>query len=301
MSQGTGGWIMVESRVPVEFEEMLCAVMVEQGSLGMEISDSRSDHRQIRAFFDAPASLPDLLEAIRAELRHLPAVPDFPLTASFVPEQDWVVLSRHSFRPTLAGDHFVIHPSWEMPPAGMERISIQIDPEQAFGTGTHETTRLCIRLMEEIYKPGFSRCLDAGCGSGILLLALAKWIRHRWPGQRKSFTLDGVEVDAVSVDVARRNIRINAPEIPISIHHQSLEEFSAAPYDFVFANMLSEILRRNLGRLHGLLRPSGRLVLTGILDSEAALFRQQLAEFAWRIDGEYFAGEWCAFVMQRER
>jgi len=291
---------MVESRVPGELEETLCAVMAEQGSVGMEIHDSPPHHRQIRSFFAVPDSLPGLLDTIRAAWHRWLPDTELSLSATFMPEQDWVALSRDFFHPLPAGDHFVIHPSWELPPADDTRLAIQIDPEQAFGTGSHETTRLCIQLMEKLYEPAFTRCLDAGCGSGILLLALAKWIRHRWPEQAALVRLEGVEVDDVSVDVARRNIRINAPRIPIHVHHGPLEEYSAAPYDFIFANMLSEILGRNLARLHGLLKRGGRLVLTGILQTEADSFRERLHALDWRVTGEYAAGEWCAFVMRWE-
>lgn len=173
-----------------------------------------------------------------------------------VPDEDWVRLTQAQFAPVPITDSFWIVPSWHEPPAGASRV-IRLDPGLAFGTGTHPTTRMCLRWIArhaDMSAP-WARVLDYGCGSGILAIAAAL---HGARG------VDAVDIDtaavAASADNARRNgvdVRCGSPEA------------AAGQYALVLANILAMPLKLLAPLLTGHVAPGGQLVLAGILERQA--------------------------------
>ncbi len=300
MPDASTEWVVLETDIPRHDEDDACDILTGLGSLGMELRDVDAATLKMIAYFPPDTDIAGVLDTFRRELaRRHPGIDIHAVTAT-LPDQDWVSRSRDSFRPIPAGDHFLFHPSWDQPADPGNRICIQIDPQQAFGTGSHPTTRLCVRLMETLFRCRHRNILDAGCGSGILLIALDRWIRHQCGADAPPFRRVGVEIDEDSVIVARENLAAHGVT-DTEIHLSPLESFTSdTPFDFIFANMLSGILLRNLDTLHALLAPGGVLILTGILISEADEFRTALLTRPWRISGEHEDGEWCAFVVVNE-
>ena len=170
-----------------------------------------------------------------------------------VAEQDWVRLTQSQFAPVEITPTFWIVPSWHEPPAAAEKV-IRLDPGLAFGTGTHPTTRMCLRWTAQRDLSG-QRVLDYGCGSGILAIGAAK---H-----------GAAEIVAVDIDPAAvESTQINAANNHVSLQ-AGLPEAAQGEFDLVLANILATPLKVLAPLLCSHVRAGGHLVLAGILERQA--------------------------------
>ena len=170
-----------------------------------------------------------------------------------VPEQDWVRLTQSQFTPVEITPEFWIVPTWHSPPAQARQV-IRLDPGLAFGTGTHPTTRMCLRwIASNANKLG--RVLDYGCGSGILAIGAAKF---------GASNIDAVDIDAAAVESTRANAQAN-----LSVLQAGLPDKASGQYQTVLANILATPLRVLAPLLCGHVAVGGQLVLAGILDRQA--------------------------------
>ena len=175
-----------------------------------------------------------------------------------VPDQDWVRLTQSQFAPVEVTAGFWIVPSWHEPPAEATHV-IRLDPGLAFGTGTHPTTRMCLRwtaVHAEVRAPGWSRVLDYGCGSGILAIGAALF------GAR---SIDAVDIDPAAVESTRANAEANA----VGALRAGSPQMAVGRYALVFANILATPLKLLAPLLCGHLEAGGDLVLAGILERQA--------------------------------
>ena len=182
-----------------------------------------------------------------------------------VADQDWVRLTQSQFEPVAITDSFWIVPSWHAVPVAAQR-AIRLDPGLAFGTGTHPTTRMCLRWIARhapLLAPQWNRVLDYGCGSGVLAIAAAL---H---GAR---SIDAVDIDPAAVEAARANAAANGTELRCGV-----PELAAGPYALVLANILATPLRLLAPLLCERVAPEGRLVLAGILERQAIELQQAYA------------------------
>jgi len=169
-----------------------------------------------------------------------------------VPDQDWVRLTQSQFTPVDITPEFWIVPSWHEPPAGAKQI-IRLDPGLAFGTGTHPTTRMCLRWIATHSVQG--RVLDYGCGSGILAIGAAKF--------------GATEVVAVDIDPAAiQSTELNAVANSVALS-AGMPECAQGLYDTVLANILATPLKVLAPLLCAHVAPGGNLVLAGILERQA--------------------------------
>ncbi len=174
-----------------------------------------------------------------------------------VHEQDWVRLTQSQFEPVAITPGFWIVPSWHTPPAGATRV-IRLDPGLAFGTGTHPTTRMCLRWTARQAALGathWSRVLDYGCGSGILAIGAAL---HGASG------IDAVDIDPAAVISTRLNARANGVTL-----NAALPDAAQGNYALVLANILAQPLKLLAPLLCGHVAVGGALVLAGILERQA--------------------------------
>ncbi|TWO68844.1 50S ribosomal protein L11 methyltransferase [Caenimonas sedimenti] len=170
-----------------------------------------------------------------------------------VPEEDWVRLTQSQFEPVEITPSFWIVPSWHEPPAQASQV-IRLDPGLAFGTGTHPTTRMCLRWIAG-RAPGGERVLDYGCGSGILAIAAAKF---------GATEVDAVDIDEAAVKSAAHNAEANTVRIRTGLPDQA-----RGSYQVVLANILASPLKVLAPLLCGHVGPGGDLVLAGILARQA--------------------------------
>jgi ribosomal protein L11 methyltransferase len=176
-------------------------------------------------------------------------------------DEDWVRKTQAQFAPVEITPSFWIVPSWHAPPAGAQRV-VRLDPGLAFGTGTHPTTRLCLRWIAA-HARAWPRVLDYGCGSGILAIGAAL---H---GAR---SIDAVDIDPAAVHATRANAAANGVTL-----NAGAPELAHGRYDLVLANILAKPLELLAPVLAGLVAPGGALVLAGILERQADALRAAYA------------------------
>lgn len=180
-----------------------------------------------------------------------------------VAEQDWVRLTQSQFTPvSITGDFWIV-PTWHEPPAQARQV-IRLDPGLAFGTGTHPTTRMCLRWIATHPVAG-QRVLDYGCGSGILAIAAARY---------GAAAVDAVDIDPAAVTAAQANAAANGARIAAG-----LPELAAGRYGTVLANILATPLKMLAPLLCAHVAPQGSLVLAGILERQAAELTEAYAPY----------------------
>ncbi len=183
------------------------------------------------------------------------------LGVKLVPDEDWVRLTQSQFAPVAITDEFWIVPTWHEPPTQARRV-IRLDPGLAFGTGTHPTTRMCLRWIARAALSG-QRVLDYGCGSGILAIGASRY---------GAVDIDAVDIDAAAVASAQANAEANHVTL-----RAGLPELAHGEYQTVLANILATPLKMLAPLLCGHVAPAGQLVLAGILERQAAELKEAYA------------------------
>ena len=185
------------------------------------------------------------------------------LGINVLPEQDWVRLTQSQFAPVDITPEFWIVPSWHEPPQAARTV-IRLDPGLAFGTGTHPTTRMCLRWIAT-RQPGQlgARVLDYGCGSGILAIGAAKF---------GAADIDAVDIDPAAVQSTQFNAQTNHVQL-----RAALPEGAQGSYDTVLANILATPLKVLAPLLCAHVRAGGSLVLAGILERQAQELQEAYA------------------------
>jgi ribosomal protein L11 methyltransferase len=246
------------------------ALLYEAGTLGVEVRPGVPGEVVLLAYFTT-GSAPDLAEV-------LSLVPGARVEPSPVPEVDWAARSRETFRAFTAG-RFRIVPAWEAPVAGPEVIVV--DPGRAFGTGTHETTRLCLSAIEELAGERPLGCvLDLGTGTGLLAVAARRL------GAR---VVVAVDIDPDAIGSARLHARLNAVDLAV-VRADGGGAFRARAFDLVIANLSAPLLRQRAGEITALAGPEGALVLSGLLAEDVADIAAAYAPLRpleTRMDGEW--------------
>ncbi len=180
------------------------------------------------------------------------------------PDQDWVTLTQAQFPPSEIAPGFWIVPSWHDVPAAAQRV-IRLDPGQAFGTGTHPTTRMCLRWIARHASEAapWPRVLDYGCGSGILAIGAAL---------HGAATIDAVDIDSAAVETTRANAAANGVTL-----RAGTPDAASGMYALVLANILATPLKLLAPLLAAHVAPGGALVLAGILERQAGELKSAYA------------------------
>jgi ribosomal protein L11 methyltransferase len=184
---------------------------------------------------------------------------------ALVPEQDWASSWKAFFRPVRIGDRIVVRPTWEDSDARPGELEIVLDPGQAFGTGGHATTRMCLELLEaELYRRGpGARVLDVGCGSGILSILAAKL----------GATVVGVDIDPLCIEASGQNAERNSVVAAFWLTDGE-PQFEASSADVVLSNIVSAVLERMAPEAARWLAPGGRWIVSGVIPDNWARFEQ---------------------------
>jgi ribosomal protein L11 methyltransferase len=186
------------------------------------------------------------------------------LGISPVPEQDWVRLTQSQFAPVEITPEFWIVPTWHEPPAQARQV-IRLDPGLAFGTGTHPTTRMCLRWIAR-HPPLGRRVIDYGCGSGILAIGAARF---------GAAQIAAVDIDPAAIQSTVANAQANGVRLDAGSPDQA-----SGRYDLVLANILATPLKVLAPLLCSLVAPGGSLVLAGILERQAGELESAYAPYA---------------------
>lgn len=203
-----------------------------------------------------------------------------------VAEDDWLNNWRKYFKPIPVGERLLINPSWftDTDPDG--RAVLNIDPGLAFGTGKHETTRLCLATLERYVTPGCT-VLDVGCGSGILGIAAILL------GASSAF---GVDIDETAVRVANENAALNRVGDRFAAICGDLVDKVSEKYDIVVANIVADAIINLSGCVPAFMRPGAVYIVSGIIDTRADDVRQAVRD-TFEVVEENIDGGWYCFVL----
>jgi ribosomal protein L11 methyltransferase len=283
-------WLLVTVNVARECEETASSLMFDLGTTGIVTLEETSTEIKLGAYFDASARAEEIISAVETEFARAGlARMLFEVSVTGVIDQDWMQKWKEGFDPINVGERLIIAPSWKLPDVNNGRVVIEIDPGMAFGTGTHETTRMCLEAIEEFWKGG--HLLDVGTGTGILAIAAALLV----PGSQ----VTAIDIDPQAVKVARENAEINRASDMIDIVEGVPRDFAGREFDMVVANLTAEVIIDLMADLVGSLARSGTLILSGILIGLQSDVERSISESGLTIIKRREMGEWCSLVARR--
>ena len=275
-------WYALDVDLEPAAREAVEYALMEAGALGTETGDESDGLVQVIGYF---ADTPDR-ERIRNELFEALRIYELPsssvrhMNVREVAQRDWLEEWKQNWQPVEIG-RFIIAPPWSNLGDTHDRLIIRIEPGMAFGTGTHETTRLCLDAIQKHFAGG--SFLDVGTGTGILAIAAAKL----FPEAR----IEACDTDEMAVAIARENAAANGVSEEIDFRVGSVEE-STASADLVCANLTADVIIQILPSLVSV--TCGKLILSGILETQvelvqAGLHDNGIDEFEIEQDGEWVA------------
>ncbi len=310
-------WYAAEAIIAREASEAAGYGLMEAGALGTETRDVDTN-AIVSGYFETCPNIPILRAALEDALRIYNLAPSslIDLRVSEIADRDWLAEWKKNWQPVEVG-RFIIAPPWSEPgafrgpqagsPLGVvdatgsdtqveshdplatargsdTSIVIRIEPGMAFGTGTHETTRLCLKGIEKHFRGG--SFLDVGTGTGILAIAAAKM----FPDAR----IEACDTDADAIQIAKENARLNGVREQITFRVGTVDEQTLSA-GLVYANLTAPVIVDLLPSLLG--ATCGHLVLSGILDSQIDLVQSRLLELGAPTPEIDQDGEWVALVI----
>jgi ribosomal protein L11 methyltransferase len=210
------------------------------------------------------------------------------ISCSEIQDEDWANNWKKYFHTEKIGDIIVIKPSWEEYTASPDDIVIELDPGMAFGTGTHPTTSMCIRILEEIVTGGM-HIFDVGTGSGVLAIAAAKL---------GATDVTAVDFDSVAVTVAKENVAINHAESVISVARGDLLKGVDGKADIIIANIIADIIIRLLDDIPTKLKTGGTMIASGIIADRLGDVTEEVIAHGLLVDRVLEEGGWVAMVIR---
>ncbi|MEW6530161.1 MAG: 50S ribosomal protein L11 methyltransferase [Thermodesulfobacteriota bacterium] len=283
----TRQWTAIEVTTPADLVDPVSNFLHEQNALGVAIEEISAGSELIRAYFDIQQA-PEAEARLKKYLHSLTAI--FPHAAHItvnvvsVPHENWATMWQEHFKPIPIGKSLMVSPPWETPEVA-DRHVIVIEPAEAFGTGTHETTQGCLELLEQAVQrlknaTDRSSLLDVGCGSGILAIAAAKLGIER---------VTAVDNDPVAVESARKNAALNRVEDRIEFVCGSLADLEGH-WDLVVANLDTRTLLEQGAILASLC--SHQLILSGVPVGEWDRVKRAFTDLGIVLRKEILKTEW---------
>lgn len=205
-----------------------------------------------------------------------------------VDEESWADSWKQFFKPLPLGKRLMIKPTWETVEAP-DRIVLEIDPGMAFGSGTHETTQLCLEALEQVDLMGRT-VADIGCGSGILSIAAALFGASH---------VQAVDIEPMSIRMTEENAAINHVSDRIHAREGSLLDGVEGPVDVLVSNILAEVLVQMIPSVHPILAEDGMLIFSGIIAEKKDLVVRSLTEHGFTVRDEKTDGGWIVLIAER--
>lgn len=287
-------WTRIDIECGPDADEFLAAELAEAFGVSVEFTPEG-----IRIYVESAGFVDEKRRTLERILARMPVAPGGSrITPCFseIPDEDWSQTWKAHFKPLRVGRRFVVAPTWEKVEPKPEDLVIRIDPGRAFGTGHHETTRLCLEWLEihagnKPLGPGSSpgSLLDVGTGSGILAIGAALL------GFKK---IVGVDNDPEAVEVAVPNIELNALCGKIRVVCGSARDVRGR-FDVVISNIQSLPLLRMSRILAAKVKNGGRLALSGILVEQAEDVRAEYESRGMSLVGSQTAGEWILLEFEK--
>jgi len=300
-------WYEISIKTTEEAEDAISNILYELGANGVVIEDNeivskpnlwdyidedqftKKDYAKVCAYFPESINILELIHTIEQKLKETAKyinIGEGKIAVSDVDEKDWAEEWKKYYKPVEIGD-IVIVPSWEDYKAEDSKTIVRLDPGMAFGTGTHESTVLCLEAIQNYVKPGMN-VLDVGTGSGILAIAAKKLLAKR---------VLAVDIDEVAVKVAKENANLNGVEIEIK--KNNLVEGIEEKFDIVVANIVADIIIRLSTYVNRVLKDSGIFISSGIIENRLEDVLKSFAKNGLKVVEVKKMGTWCLVVSKK--
>ncbi len=303
-------WTEIQIEIPVSYTEAASAIAQMAVPYGIYIEDYSDLLEEAPKIAHIDLIDEELLQRDRSQaVIHLYISPDanpseavsflrerlesenipYALRTDGIKEEDWAFGWKKYYHPLRVGSHVVICPSWETCSLEPGDVMMKLDPGMAFGTGTHETTRLCLAMLERYVSPG-CKMLDIGCGSGILSIGAVLL------GASQAV---GVDIDGTAVRVAGENAAMNGVEDKTIYLCGDLTEKVSGTYQVVCANIVADVIIRLAPQVGAFMEGNGVLLVSGIIDSRRDEVVLALEQEGFRILESLEEKGWCAMAACR--
>ncbi|OPJ55607.1 50S ribosomal protein L11 methyltransferase [Alkalithermobacter paradoxus] len=309
-------WIEITVRTTTEATEAITNILYESGVGGVVIEDPKDflfqekkdtdwDYIEeevfntgyegsiIKAYLSEEKNVIAEVEMIREKIKLLPSygldIGEGSVEITQVDEEDWANAWKQYYKPTKVSNKIVIKPTWEEYINKDDEMVIELDPGMAFGTGTHETTRMCIEELENQVDES-KVVFDIGCGSGILSIAAAKL------GASKVI---GVDLDPVAVKVSKENVKVNEVENIVDVRHGNLMDVITEKADVIVANIIADIIIILSDEIANFLVDKGIFISSGIILSKIEDVKAALEKNGFEVLDVKTMGEWAAIVSRK--
>lgn len=309
-------WYEVKIKTTSERVDAICDILYDVGVGGVVIEDLKDiisnmkeetnwdyfdinsldiDHESavVKGYLPESEDFQEKVELIKQNVHNLDTANDEKeidqITTTEVYEEDWANSWKKYYKPKKIGQRIVVKPTWEeYTPNEGEKI-VELDPGMAFGTGTHETTTMCTRLLETYVKDE-STVYDIGCGSGILSIVAAKL------GAKE---VTGVDIDEVAYKVSKSNVELNSVEDIVNIKHGNLMDVIDGKADIVVANIIAEIIKLLSKDISKFMKAESKFIASGIILDKVDEVAQELDKNGLKVITIERLGEWAAIVSEK--
>ena len=287
-------WSQVSIVAEARETDLVAACFYDVEATGVVLEDLPDGRVTVRAYLPVDDALDGRIESFRAGIAALAEADGFdaaacPITSRIVQDSDWENNWKAYFHTQRVGKRIVIQPTWETytPLAG--DVVIRLDPESAFGTGTHPTTAMCLRALESLVRGG-ETVFDVGTGSGVLAIAAAKLGAERVVAK---------DYARASAEVAAKNVAENGVQKTIETGVSDLLAAFDGQAELVVANIIADIIIRLFDELDAHLAPGGRLLASGIIDERVADVTEAAVAHGFVLEDMYTDAGWAAMVIKR--
>ncbi|HBG4410542.1 TPA: 50S ribosomal protein L11 methyltransferase [Clostridioides difficile] len=312
-------WIEITIKTTTEAVEPITNILYEQGAGGAVIEDPKDflfqkkneldwdyveeevfkkneeDDVLIKTYVSEEKNVMEFVEIIKQKVLGLKDfgidIGEGSVSLDQVNEADWANAWKAYYKPTKVGQRVVVKPTWEDYAMQEGDLIIELDPGMAFGTGTHETTSMCIRELEK-YVNKDSKVFDIGCGSGILAIAAAKL------GAKEVVAVD---LDEVAVKVAKENVLENKVEKSVSVMHGNLTDVIKDKADVIVANIIADIIKILAKDVQNFMKEDAIFISSGIILDKVEEVKESLIENGFEIVEVQKLGEWSAIVSKLKK
>lgn len=299
-------WVEINATTSKENEEIVSAIFYSIGANALDVEDPNDlldlyerkeewdffgidleglnlDEIKIKAYFSGEEDIDSILSFLKENIEEK-GIGN--ICTVEIEDEDYLNNWKKYFKPFKIGENIVIKPSWEEYEEKEEDVIIDIDPGMAFGTGTHETTSLCIEALEKYIKQG-DTVFDIGCGSGILSIVSAKL------GAGKIVAID---LDPLCVKISKENILKNNLEAIIEVKKGDLLQVLKGKADVIVANIIAEVILNMTDSIKNYLNDGGIFISSGIISNKRDMVLGALTKNDFKIEEIKTQGEWVSII-----